>query len=116
MGYLGGVGEAPGSDCGGGAGSGWVGGTDSGGAGGVGEVGPVTPSSCHARAHLGLAREASQVSADLLLPLDRLEQGLEVALAEAEGAVSLDQLEEDRRSVLDGLGEDLEEVAVLVAV
>ena len=57
-----------------------------------------------------------QVAAELLLPLDRLEQRLEVALAEAERAVPLDQLEEHRRAVLHGLGEDLQQVAVLVPV
>ena len=57
-----------------------------------------------------------EVAARLLLALDRLEQGLEVALAEAHRAVPLDDLEEHRRTVLDRLGEDLEQVAVLVAV
>src|SRR4029079_15780190 len=41
---------------------------------------------------------------------------LEVADAEAARAVPLDDLEEERRAVLDGPGEDLEEVALLVAV
>src|SRR5262245_11863904 len=41
----------------------------------------------------------SEVAASLLLALDRLEQRLEVPLAEAERAVALDQLEEDRRAV-----------------
>src|SRR3954471_13070278 len=57
-----------------------------------------------------------QVSPTGLLALDRLEQRLEVALAEAERAVPLDELEEHRRAVLDRLGEDLQQVAVLVAV
>src|SRR5687768_5319062 len=64
----------------------------------------------------GRADPRSEVAAALLLALDRLEQGLEVALAEAERAVALDELEEDRRAVLHGLGEDLQQVAVLVAV
>ena len=51
-----------------------------------------------------------------LLALDRLEQRLEVALAEGRRAVPLDHLEEDRRPVLRRLREDLEQVAVLVAV
>ena len=42
--------------------------------------------------------------------------GLEVADAEAARAVALDDLEEERRAVLDRAGEDLEEVALLVAV
>ena len=46
----------------------------------------------------------------------RPEQGLEVADAEAGGAVALDDLVEQRRAVLDGLGEDLQQVALVVAV
>ena len=41
-----------------------------------------------------------EVAAERLLALDRLEQRLEVALAEAAGAVALDHLEEERRPVL----------------
>src|SRR5436190_13271979 len=59
---------------------------------------------------------ALQIPTELLLALDGLEERLEVALAEAERTVPLDQLEEDRRAVADRLGEDLEQVAVLVAV
>src|SRR6476619_1108303 len=59
---------------------------------------------------------ASEVAAELLLALDGLEQCLEVALAEAEGPMALDDLEEDGRAVAKRLGEDLEQVAVLVAV
>ena len=44
----------------------------------------------------------------LLLPLDRFEQGLEVTLAEAGGTFALDDFEEDRWAGLDGFGEDLE--------
>src|SRR6476660_2721937 len=58
----------------------------------------------------------SEVAALVLLALDRLEQRLEVALAEAQRAVPLDQLEEHRRPVAQRLGEDLQQVAVLVAV
>src|SRR5437867_813630 len=57
-----------------------------------------------------------EVSPPGLLDLDRLEQGLEVANAEAARAVPLDDLEEEGRPVLDRPGEDLEEVALLVAV
>src|ERR671933_693016 len=57
-----------------------------------------------------------QVAALGLLALDRLEQRLEVAVAEAARAVALDDLEEDRRAVADRLREDLEEVALVVAV
>src|SRR5581483_4021520 len=57
-----------------------------------------------------------EVPAAGLLALDRLEERLEVALAEAHRPVPLDQLEEHRRPVLHRLGEDLQQVAVLVAV
>src|SRR3954453_4801172 len=63
-----------------------------------------------------MAINALEVAAPVLLALDRLEECLEVALAEAQRAVSLDQLEEDRRPVAGRLGEDLQQVAVLVAV
>src|SRR4051794_36599471 len=58
----------------------------------------------------------SEVAAKVLLALDRLEQRLEVPLAEAEGPVPLDQLEEHRGPVTERLGEDLQEVPVLVPV
>src|SRR5215211_7925689 len=61
-------------------------------------------------------RRSLQVPAQRLLALDRLEERLEVALAEAARAVALDHLEEQRRPVLRRLREDLEEVAVVVAV
>src|SRR5216683_3601970 len=51
-----------------------------------------------------------------LLPLDGLEQRLEVALAEPLRAVPLDQLEEQCRPVLYRLGEDLQQVPILVPV
>src|ERR687886_714368 len=57
-----------------------------------------------------------QVAALGLLALDRLEQGLEVAVAEAARAVALDHLEEHRRAVADRLREDLQQVALVVAV
>src|SRR3954454_14481148 len=59
---------------------------------------------------------SSKVAAPLLLALDGLEECLEVPLAETERAVPLDQLEEDGGPVAGGLGEDLQQVAVLVAV
>src|SRR3954470_24512258 len=57
-----------------------------------------------------------QVPAQLLLALDRLEQSLEVTVAEAARAVALDHLEEDRRTVAGRLREDLQQVALVVAV
>ena len=59
---------------------------------------------------------AQSVPRRRLLALDRLEQRLEVPLAEAPRAVALDDLEEQRRPVLDRLGEDLQHVAFVVAV
>src|SRR5262245_27795743 len=58
----------------------------------------------------------SQGTAPGLLVLDGLEQGLEVPLAEAPGPVALDDLEEEGGSVLHRLGEDLQQVALLVAI
>src|SRR5581483_7231617 len=58
----------------------------------------------------------SEVAAQRLLALDRFEESLEVAVAEARRAVPLDHLEEHCRPVLRGLGEDLQQVAVVVAV
>src|ERR671935_1470582 len=57
-----------------------------------------------------------EVSAQRLFPLDRLEQRLEVAVAEAAGAVAFDHLEEHRRPVLRRLREDLQQVAVVVSI
>src|SRR5579859_7223377 len=57
-----------------------------------------------------------EIAAERLLALDRLEQRLEVAVAEARRAVALDHLEEDRGPVLGRLREDLQQVAVVVAV
>src|SRR3954447_26060284 len=57
-----------------------------------------------------------KIPAQRLLALDRLEERLEVAVAEAAGAVALDDLEEDRRTVADRLGEDLQQVDLVVAV
>src|SRR4029079_1096151 len=70
----------------------------------------------HARPARRLHRWCSEVAAGVLLALDGLEQRLEVALAEAERAVPLDHIEEDRGAVAQRLGEDLQQVAVLVAV
>ena len=55
------------------------------------------------RALRTIVRIASEVPSPVLLALERLEQRLEVALAEAAGAVALDQLEEHRRPVADRL-------------
>src|SRR4051794_10346911 len=57
-----------------------------------------------------------QVAAQRLFALDGLEERLEVALAEAARAVALDDLEEDGRAVADRLREDLQHVALVVAV
>src|ERR1022692_2834266 len=57
-----------------------------------------------------------EIAAAVLLSLDRLEQGFEVALAEAFRSVSFDHLEEHRGPVLHGPGENLQQVAVFVPV
>ena len=51
-----------------------------------------------------------------LFSLDRLEQCLEIAFSKPARAVPLDDLEEERRPVLGGLREDLQQVSLLVAV
>ena len=51
-----------------------------------------------------------------MLAFDGFKQGFEVAFAEAAGAVALDQLGEERRAILHRLAEDLQQVAVVVAV
>src|SRR5438128_2360507 len=58
----------------------------------------------------------SQRPAQLLLAFDRLEQRLEITLAEALRAAPLDHFEEQRGSIGDRLGEDLQHVAFVVAV
>src|SRR4051812_41268243 len=57
-----------------------------------------------------------EVTAKLLLSLDRFEQRLEVALPERLRTLSLDDLVEERRAILDGLGEDLEQITVGVTI
>src|SRR5579871_970700 len=51
-----------------------------------------------------------------LLALDRLEQGLEIPLPEAPCPATLDDLEEQRRPIFHRLGENLEQVTLVVAV
>src|SRR6266702_4407962 len=58
----------------------------------------------------------SEVAAAGLLALDRLEQRFEVSLSEPLRAMALNQLEEHRRAVLHRLGEDLQQVTVLIPV
>src|SRR6185436_7631367 len=57
-----------------------------------------------------------EIAPGRLFRFDRFEERLEVALAETAAAVALDDLEEQRRPVLDGSGEDLEQVALVVAI
>src|SRR3989454_2446966 len=61
-------------------------------------------------------RRRLEVAALGLLAFDGLEQRLEVAHAEAARPVPLDDLEEEGGPILHGPGEDLEEVALLVAI
>ena len=57
-----------------------------------------------------------EVSPLVLFELDALEERLEVAGAEAVVVVPLDYLDKDRGPVLQRLGEDLQQVAVVVVV
>src|SRR5439155_6502315 len=57
-----------------------------------------------------------EVSAQRLLALDGLKQGLEVPLAEAAASPSLDDLEKERRAVSDRPCEDLQHVAFVVPI
>src|ERR1700748_1298895 len=59
---------------------------------------------------------SSQITARLLLAFDRFEESFEVTLAEATAALALDDLEEYRWPILDGPGEDLQHVALVVAI
>src|SRR4051812_19425112 len=70
---------------------------------------PRTAAGAEAAASGMLARRGDDAAADLV-ELDRLEQGLEIALSEALVALTLDYLEEDRPDHV--LGEDLEEQAL----
>src|SRR5680860_514277 len=58
----------------------------------------------------------SEVAAPLLLALDRFDKRLDVAFTEAARALPFDELEEHGRAIAHRLGEDLQKVAVLVAV
>ena len=51
-----------------------------------------------------------------MFAFDGFEEGFEVADAEAEGAVAFDEFEEHGGAVDEGFGEDLQQVAVFVAV
>src|SRR5213083_1589201 len=56
-----------------------------------------------------LPRRPLEIASERLLALDRLEERLEVAVAEAAGAVALDHLEKHGRTVLGSLREDLQQ-------
>ena len=58
----------------------------------------------------------SQVPTLLLLTLDRLKQCLEVAFTEATAALALDDLDKQRRPILERLAKDLEQVAFIIAI
>src|SRR5215216_1615113 len=57
-----------------------------------------------------------QIPSPRLFRLQRHEQRLEIPRPEAVGAVTLDDLKENSRPILDTFREDLEQVTVLVAV
>src|SRR5262249_35066417 len=70
-----------------------------------------SPNASEARAPTALEGAAQR-----LLALDCFEEGFEIAIPKTACALALDHLEEERRPVLRGLREDLEQVAVVVAV
>src|SRR5688500_6439710 len=57
-----------------------------------------------------------EIPAPRLFPLDRFEERLEIAFSEALRALPLDDLVEERRPVLHGFREDLEQVTLIVAI
>src|SRR6187399_556305 len=57
-----------------------------------------------------------EISSPPLLFLDRDEQRLKVAFSKTFAALSLEDLVEHRRPVLDGFGKDLQQIALFVAV
>ena len=59
---------------------------------------------------------ASEISPQRLLPLDGFEQRLEVAFAEAAGAFALNDLVEHGRAILHRLGEDLQQIALVITI
>src|SRR5437870_3151889 len=63
-----------------------------------------------------IERHGSEITAQVLFAFQRLEQCFEVAGTEALGALTLDDLIEERRSVFHWLRENLEEIPFLVAV
>src|SRR3954470_12079291 len=77
---------------------------------------PQNSPACGLRGDLGGATDHSEIAAERLLALDRLEKRLEVPLAEPTCAVTLDHLEEERRPVLGSPREDLQQVPVLIPV
>src|SRR5690606_13003799 len=58
----------------------------------------------------------SQIPSALLLEFQGLEEGLEIALAEGLAAPPRDDFEEQGRAVLEGFGEELEEVALVIGI
>src|SRR3954464_12269504 len=77
---------------------------------------PQNSPACGLRGDLGGATDHSEIAAERLLALDRLEKRLEVPLAEPTCAVTLDHLKEERRPVLGSPREDLQQVPVLIPV
>ena len=64
------------------------------------------------QAPIGLLKRSS----DLLLPLDSLEQRLEIPLAETLGTLPLNDLKEQCRTILDWFGKDLQHVPFVIAI
>lgn len=58
----------------------------------------------------------SEIAALFLFELERFEEGFEIAFAEGLAAAAADDFEEESGAVLEGFGEELEEVAFIVSV
>src|SRR6266513_2119807 len=57
-----------------------------------------------------------QIASPVLLFLERLEEGFEITLTETLGAFALNDFEEQRRSILNRLGEYLQQISFIVAI
>src|SRR6266480_5555261 len=57
-----------------------------------------------------------QIASPVLLFLERFEQRFEITFAETLGAFALNDFEEQRRTIFHRLGEDLQQISLVVAI
>src|SRR5882757_6197681 len=57
-----------------------------------------------------------QIASPVLLFLERLEEGFEIAFAETLGAFALNDFKKERRPIFHRLGEDLQQITLVVAI